>query len=197
MSHDAPTTRIMARLAACMLVASFAAPVAGWAQKPPLAEIAKKEQERRKTTKDAPKKLTNKDLPESALKPQAPTPPSAGHAAGEPQATGEPQAAPAAEGKPAAEERGEQWWRGRIEQARENLRRNQAFLEALQSRVNGLTTDFVNRDDPYQRAKIGEDRQKALDEMERVKTEIAAGQKQIEAIEEEARKAGVPPGWLR
>ena len=39
------------------------------------------------------------------------------------------------------------------------------ILEALQSRVNALSTDFVNRDDPFQRAKIAEDRQKALSEM--------------------------------
>jgi hypothetical protein len=71
------------------------------------------------------------------------------------------------------------------------------FVEALQSRINGLTTDFVNRDDPYQRAKIGEDRQKALDELARVKGEIEAGKKLIDNIEEEARRAGVPPGWLR
>ena len=68
---------------------------------------------------------------------------------------------------------------------------------ALQSQVNGLTTDFVNRDDPYQRAQVGEERQKALAEMERVKAEIQLGKRQIDDIEEEARKAGVPPGWLR
>jgi hypothetical protein len=71
------------------------------------------------------------------------------------------------------------------------------FLEALQSRVNALSADFVNRDDPYQRAKIGEDRQKALAEIDRVTREIEATKKSIDTIEEDARKAGVPPGWLR
>ena len=33
--------------------------------------------------------------------------------------------------------------------------------------------------------------------MDRVKVEIAEQKKKIEDIEEEARKAGVPPGWLR
>jgi hypothetical protein len=69
--------------------------------------------------------------------------------------------------------------------------------EAFQSRVNALTTDFVNRDDPYQRAQIAVDRQKALAELERVKTEIVRLKQQIADIEEEARQAGVPPGWLR
>jgi hypothetical protein len=71
------------------------------------------------------------------------------------------------------------------------------FAEALQTRINSLSSDFVNRDDPFQRAKIGEDRDKALAELSRVKAEIVNANKQIEDIEEEARKAGVPPGWLR
>lgn len=185
----------LARATAMTLMVALTWPAGLSAQKPPLAEVAKKEQERRKAAGDAPKKLTNKDLPESALKPQTPAPPATDPAAGQ-----SAPAAPAAgtEKAPAdGVQKDENWWRGRIVQAREELRRNELFLEALQSRVNGLTTDFVNRDDPAQRAKIGDDRQKALLEMERVKAEIAAGQKQIEAIEEEARKAGVPPGWLR
>ena len=75
--------------------------------------------------------------------------------------------------------------------------RNEMFAEALQTRINSLSTDFVNRDDPFQRAKIGEDRDKAIAELARVKGEIVRAKKQIEDIEEEARKAGVPPGWLR
>ena len=71
------------------------------------------------------------------------------------------------------------------------------FAEALQTRINSLSSDFVNRDDPFQRAKIGEDRDKALAELSRVKAEMVNAKKHIEDIEEEARKAGVPPGWLR
>jgi SMC interacting uncharacterized protein involved in chromosome segregation len=81
--------------------------------------------------------------------------------------------------------------------ARTELSRNEIFLEALQSRVNALNTDFVNRDDPAQRQVLANDRQRALAEMERVRGEIDKLKKQIAEIEEEARQAGVPPGWLR
>jgi hypothetical protein len=91
----------------------------------------------------------------------------------------------------------EKYWRGRIDDARSQLNRNQLLLDALQSRVNALSTDFVNRDDPAQRALIAEDRQKALAELERTRQEIERLRKLIADIEEEARKAGVPPGWLR
>jgi hypothetical protein len=160
------------------------------AQNPPLAEVARKEQERRKTTKSPTKVLTNKDLPTvSAPAPAAPAPAPEQLPAAEPATAGAQ--------KPAEPEKDEAWWRTRITEQRQALSRAEVLLEALQSRVNGLSADFVNRDDPYQRAKIGEDRQKALAEMERVKADIEGCKTKIEDIEEEARKAGVPPGWLR
>ena len=67
----------------------------------------------------------------------------------------------------------------------------------MQTRVNALTTDFVNRDDPAQRGIIERDRQRALTELDRLKKQIVDDQKAITDIEEEARRAGVPPGWLR
>jgi hypothetical protein len=84
-----------------------------------------------------------------------------------------------------------------MKDARDGLARSQTFAEALQSRINALSTDFVNRDDPAQRAVIETDRQKAIAELERVRKEIAQFQTSIADIEEEARRAGVPPGWLR
>jgi hypothetical protein len=80
---------------------------------------------------------------------------------------------------------------------RNELSRNKVLAEALQSRVNALTTDFVNRDDPAQRAVIEQDRRDALAEMDRVKQDIEKASKAIADLEEEARKNSVPPGWLR
>ena len=190
------------------LLAAIVSPALAIAQQqPPLAEVARQEAERRKGVKSTQKVITTKDLPESAKRPpSAPadsTPasnagahPSGAHPPGDPAAAAAPSQAPtpaAAAGAKGTEEQ----WRGRVAQARENVRRNEAFAEALQSRINGLTTDFVNRDNPVQKRQIGEDRQKALAELERVRADIETGKKQIADIEEEARKAGVPPGWLR
>jgi hypothetical protein len=91
----------------------------------------------------------------------------------------------------------EKYWRGRISAVKEEIRRNELFRDALQTRINALSADFAGRDDPAQRAKIGDDRQKAIAEMARVNEEIAKATKGIADIEEEARRAGVPPGWLR
>jgi uncharacterized protein YoxC len=67
----------------------------------------------------------------------------------------------------------------------------------LQSRINALATDFAARDDPFQRNQIAADRNKALAELDRVKKEIQDHTKAITDIQDEARKAGVPAGWVR
>jgi hypothetical protein len=107
-------------------------------------------------------------------------------------------AAPAAEpAAPPTPARDQAYWRGRMTAARDQLDRSQTFAAALQSRIDALTLDFVNRDDPAQRSVVEQNRLKALAELERVQREIASQTKAITAIEDEARKAGVPAGWLR
>jgi ATP-dependent exoDNAse (exonuclease V) alpha subunit len=80
---------------------------------------------------------------------------------------------------------------------RDALSRAQIFAEALQSRINVLSADFVNRDDPAQRDVVAAERQKALAELDRVKQEIQQHQKAMTTIQDEARRAGVPAGWTR
>jgi hypothetical protein len=81
--------------------------------------------------------------------------------------------------------------------AREDLRRNEAFAEALQSRINALSAEFSAKDDPYQRAQVADDRQKALAELDRLTADIDKNKKVLADIEEDARRAGVPAGWIR
>jgi hypothetical protein len=171
-----------------LLTAALLAIPIGPAEAQSLAEAARREQERRKAVPAAPKVYTNADLAAGGA-PQVPRPLPA--PAGPPEAAAEPVL------EAAEEPRDEAYWRGRITEAQQQLQRNQMFLEALQSRVNALSADFVARDDPAQRAVIAEDRQKALAEMERVKGDIQKLTKEIADIREEARRAGVPPGWLR
>ena len=167
-----------------------------------LGEVAKKEAERRKTQPQTGKVYTNKDLPASAQKPasanpstetpaQTPTDPVAA-------ATGQKAEDAKAPGdKPQGDQKDQAYWKNRMATAREELRRSEMFAEALQTRVNSLNKDFNSRDNPAQRSAIGADRTEALNELTRVKQDVERGKKQIADIEEEARKAGVPPGWVR
>lgn len=166
-----------------------------------LADVARKEEERRKGLKTPSKVITTDDLKKYPAPPPPATtegaPPAADAPPGQQGQQGQ-QAAQAAD-KPAeaAEAKDEAYWKGRMTAAREQLDRNKQFLDALQSQVNALTNDFYARDDPAQRAQLWDQRIKALEQMERLKKEIADGDKAIADIQEEARRAGVPPGWLR
>lgn len=178
-----------------------------------LADVARAEQARRKAAPKATKVYTNDDLQADARStsplpstPAGTAPADAASPAGTtpaPATTPAPQATPAAEAQATPAEaapdprRDETYWRARITAAHEQLQRTKLFTEALQSRINALSTDFVNRDDPAQRALIAQDRQTALAELARTQNETRDLTKAIADIEEEARRAGVPPGWLR
>jgi hypothetical protein len=180
-----------------------------------LGELAKQEEARRKAIRGPAKVYTNESLrPESRqTSPTAPPPAAQQPAATPPSSSGATPPSPSGQapgtaqpGKPTADtaattapdpKQDEAAWRNRIRNERELLQRAQTFAEALQSRINALTADFAARDDPAQRAQVGVDRQKALAELDRVKQEIQQHTKAIASIQEEARKAGVPPGWVR
>jgi hypothetical protein len=99
--------------------------------------------------------------------------------------------------KPAEPIKDETWWRARMVTARVALERDRLLLEALQNRVRTLTRDAASRDDPAQRAVLLKERIRALEELELMRKLLAADAEAIAAIEEEARQAGVPPGWIR
>jgi hypothetical protein len=188
--------------AACVTVSMLMLwPAAAAAQTPALADVAKKEQDRRKSTA-APKKVyTSKDLPKPATPPPASPPAQAPGTAAPAAPAGADDAAAGqsadAAAQPGEEVKDEQWWRQQMAALRDELTRNEMFLQALQTRINSLGTDYVARDDPAQRARVAEERQRSLAMMDRVKTDIDKANKAIADLEEEARKAGVPPGWLR
>jgi DNA repair exonuclease SbcCD ATPase subunit len=160
-----------------------------------LADVAKKEEERRKTVKESGKTYTNKDL--GTLPPG--TPPLPAKPAASTDAAAKETEKPADQGKEKEKEpaKDQAYWSGRMKELQTQLQRDQTYVDALQTRVNSLATDFVNRDDPAQRGALAGERQKALGELERLKKQIEATKKAIADLEEEARRANVPPGWLR
>ena len=162
-----------------------------------LADLARKEESRRKQLKQPSKVLTNKDLRPTD---HPPPPPPAATTTPAPAPGAGPDAPPAKSPGDLDEEQAEkdeQAWRQKMKDARLALERNQMYADALQSKINALWADFTARDDPAQRAQIELERKRALAEQERVKGEIEAQKKAVADLEEEARKAGVPPGWIR
>ena len=188
-----------------------------------LGNIAKKEAERRKTaptgkvyTNDslspapepssAPATSTaSSDAPAASDADKSATDKSAADKAADKSATDKPAADTAdkdatskqVSSDPAERKKEEEKWRERMKNARETLDRAKSYSDALQIKINSLNTDFVNRDDPVQRAGIAKERDKSLAELDRLKKEIADHNKAITAIQEEARRAGAPSGWVR
>lgn len=160
----------------------------------PLADLAKAEEARRKDVSKPAKVLTNNDLKPDISRgvaaPSTVTPATATSANATP-------GGPAAAAKPASDAKDQAYWAGRMKDARDKQQRLRLFADSLQTRINSLTTDFINRDDPAQKAKLEADRKAALAELDRVKKEMDDQTKAIAAIEDEARRAGVPAGWLR
>jgi hypothetical protein len=162
-----------------------------------LAEAARLEESRRKAVKKPAKVYTNGTLP--ALPEEVlPTPPAARPEQAEAAAADPAAKAPAAAPAPQTDERRTpDYWKKRMSEATAARDANQLMLDALQSRINGLWADFTARDDPAQRTVIANERQKALDEFERRKKQQTDLVKAVTDLEDEARRAGVPPGWLR
>jgi len=177
------------------MVAAFILIGAASASAQSLADIARQEEARRKAVAGTGKVYTNE-----VLQPAPPVSPgslpAATPAPAAPGADGAKPGDPAASGAaPGAKTEAE--WKKRIADERDALSRAQTFAEAVQTRINVLSQDFVNVDDPAKRDVVAADRTKALAELDRLKQEIQTRQKAITSIQDEARKAGVPAGWVR
>jgi hypothetical protein len=210
----------MAVIRICLLIASLVLPLKTVLFAQSLADVARQEEERRKTIKKPSKVYTSEDLrresgsaPTTVSVPTAASTPTTPSTASTPSTPSTP-SSPAAENgstsggnsnanttpessSQGAKDKDQTYWKTRITQAREQLDRSKTLADAMQSRINALNTDFVNTDDPVKRGGVERDRQKARAELDRLKNEIKEATKAVADIEEEARRASVPPGWLR
>jgi len=199
---------MISRFLACAILLAATMPLAAQS----LADVARAEEARRKAVKGQVKVYTNDTLkgadggaappPPSPASVPSPATPSASAPAGTPTPGAASQPGAAAGSKPAAPgakdgARDEKYWRDRLASARDALNRSQTFADALQSQINALYTEFVNMSDPAQRSVIEQKRLAAIAEQDRVKADIPKQTKAIADIEDEARRANVPAGWLR
>ena len=190
--------KTLLHIVALTAFAASAAPLAAQS----LADVARKEEARRKDIKTPSKVLTNKDLSEV---PPATAPASSSASSSAPSSstsdssssTPAPAASEGGATKDGAGVKDQKYYSTKMKMLQDTLSRDQVLAEAMQTQINSLTTDFVNRDDPAQRAVIERNRTGAVAELARLKDQIKKDQKAIDDFQEEARRAGVPPGWLR
>jgi hypothetical protein len=178
-------------LAAFTCLTAVAQPV--YAQSQSLGDVARKEEERRKEVKQPAKVITNKDLGSVPLPPPLP----AAASTPQPGRDGKAQDAEKDKGPEKNDPKDQAYWSSKKKALLAQLDRDQTYAEALQTRINSLSTEVITRDDPAQRATLSRDRAKAMAELDRLQKAIQADKKAISDLDEEARRAGVPPGWLR
>ena len=192
-------------LALVLVTSGAAAQETGRDQATSLAELAGQETARREAIAEEARARvhTNADLRESGGLTVASAPrdaaeradPEAGNGgpAAEDTAGGDTAEAAASAGAP----RDEAYWRNRIAEAEASRARAALMADALQNRADGLWTQFTAIDDPARQRVVERQRNDALAALETARVELEAAERTIGQIREEARRAGVPPGWLR
>jgi hypothetical protein len=180
------TRPLSSRLLLAGVIATL--PCGAYAQS--LADVATAEAARRKTTTTAVKTYTNDDLGGAPSTAAAPTPAKPADAAAKDTEKKQDQKAP-------DETKTEKYWKDRASSLQQSRARNKILLDALQSQVNGLNAEYLSKDDPGQRALLEKKIQTASGELQRVQQEIDKQTQAETDLQDEARKAGVPAGWVR
>jgi hypothetical protein len=174
----------------------FAFVTASFAEDSALVKAAKKEKERRAKT-EAKKTLTNQDIEEIRKKQ-----PSSGiettATEDETEATDESTTASTAKKQEADPTQTEEYWRSRKQEVDTRVQDAQSRVEQLQGEINSLTAAFYAEGDGVaQRPLIETERIERIKELEAAKQELQNARSESEGLEDEARRAGALPGWLR
>jgi hypothetical protein len=173
------------------------------AQAQSLADVAKDEQARRKSIKHPTRVYTNDDVrdvkPISTMgqepKGQAVGSEGAAGAEGVGEGAGGAGAAKGA-GAPTVGGGSEGQWRERMAAAREQLSRARIQLEAMRARVGRLAGASVRAASEAEQSDVQRQQQETLQEYDRLRADVERYERAVAEVEEQARQAGVPPGWL-
>jgi polyhydroxyalkanoate synthesis regulator phasin len=91
-----------------------------------------------------------------------------------------------------------EYWKSSMQQARNAITQAEERVRALQDRVNQLQNDFYTWDDPATRdGVIKPALDQALADLEQARKNVETARTRVTDLEEQARKAGALPGWLR
>ncbi len=169
-----------------------------------LADLAKKEKERREKVKADSKVITNNDAskyragpvttvtPAPAAAPQKPVPEKPG-------AEGET-ASKAAQTNPEEpvdfQGRPESFWRQTMADARQRVQNLENQANVLTLKIADLQNQFYRESNGFQQQEIQREIQKTIYEQDRNKEELAKAKDQLQELEKDARKSGALPGWL-
>ncbi len=94
--------------------------------------------------------------------------------------------------------RGEDYWKGQVEQWRTKLKELQDKLDALRTKYNGLTERFNESKNTAERANLRRERDQVKNEMDQCKTQMDEARAMLEKkIPEEAEFYKAKPEWVK
>ena len=157
-----------------------------------LADVARNSEAARNASPGKPRArvYTNKDLPTADRLPPVPVAANTTPSAPAP-------APPPSGGTLTVDTKSEAYWRDRMRPLRERLDDLRARADDTKRRAETL---MRSADQCFRLGVVCEDYTESLRLTEEHKTlvaEAARAEKEVTALQEEARRAGVPPGWLR
>jgi poly-D-alanine transfer protein DltD len=192
----------MSKLTA-FLATFFLLACAGAAYSQSLADLAKKEKERRQQIKSESKVITNRDAARFSAGSSS-TATRAAEAA--PQKPGSEKEgatdASAKETKPASDEptdfqgRPESYWRQTLADARKKIKELENEANVITLKIADLQNQFYREADGFRQQTIQRDVNKSFYEQDLNKEKLAAAKAELDDLMKEARKSGALPGWL-
>ncbi|MBI4456590.1 MAG: hypothetical protein HY644_11915 [Acidobacteria bacterium] len=160
-----------------------------------LGELARKERERREKAGKASRVIRNEDIKNIGNgKVTVTSPPPATE---EPAAGEVPSMPPAAMPVAAPPLQDENYWRSAFKEARLDLKLAQNRGLVLELKVNELRNRFFTESDGSTRTLIEQELNKTLADLQTNQAEITKAEESLKKLEEAARKANVPPAWMR
>lgn len=166
-----------------------------------LADVVRRSQEGRTPTAGARSLgvIDNQSLKHPGASPAKPTPPAGGRAA-RPASGNAPPASGALPPYVATDNAGrtEEMWRARAREARSRLARAEDDVRRLEGDSKRLENDFYAWSDGNYRDRVIKPAwDKSREDLRKARTDLDSAAAAVTGLEEEARKAGAPPGWLR
>jgi len=170
-----------------------------------LGEVAKRQEEKKKKSSKPPSKVyTEEDLKKARESGSGTVNvlPEIGSSSS-PAASERPSAR---EGGPARGENSvdagphdESSWRAEAGRRRDAVKVADSRVQMLEAQVAGLRSDMspTNTQDPNRLQNQDRELRQALDNLEAARRELDAARQSLANLDDEARRAGVPPGWVR
>lgn len=152
-----------------------------------LAALARRERERRARNNKEVRVITNatlKQIKGGRISVAEAPPPPEGSAEGEGEAQAEAEKDMAA-------------WRAEFEESRLNVKNAVNRSLVLQLKMNDLRNSYLREDDGATQARIQQQLQETLQQIEENKAETEKARQELQKLQNEAKGSGLPPGTIR